>query len=60
MMSLCVIDQDYAVEGKEVEVLWGRPGTTQMRIRATVTLTPYIEECRNDSFDVEQIPHPVF
>lgn len=60
MMSLAVIDEDYAVEGKKVEVLWGRPGTTQMRIRAVVTLAPYIKECRNDTFDVEQIPHPVF
>ena len=60
MMSLATIDTDYAVEGREVEVLWGNPGTRQMRIRAKVTLAPYIKECRNDSFDVEQIPHPVF
>jgi glycine cleavage system aminomethyltransferase T len=60
MMSLACIDQDYAVEGKTVEVLWGRPGTTQMRIKAVVRLAPYIKECRNDSFDVEQIPHPIF
>ena len=60
MMSLAFIDQDYAVEGKQVEVLWGRPGTTQMRIKATVSLAPYVKKCRNDSFDVENIPHPKF
>lgn len=60
MMSLARIDQDYAEEGKRVEVLWGRPGTRQMRIKATVMLAPYIKEGRNDSFDVETIPHPKF
>lgn len=60
MISICTIDEDYAVEGKEVEVLWGNPGTCQMRLRATVTLMPYIKENRNDNFDVETIPHPVF
>lgn len=60
MHSLCCIDQDYAVEGKEVEILWGRPGTYQMRIRAMVTLEKYVTVMRNDSFDVENIPHPQF
>lgn len=60
MISICTIDEDYAVEGKEVEVLWGNPGTYQMRIRATVTLMPYIKEGRNDNFDIESVPHPVF
>ena len=56
MISLCTIDQDYAVEGKIVEVLWGNPGTRQMRIKAKVTLLPYIKEGRNENFDVETIP----
>ena len=60
MISLATIDEDYAVEGREVEVLWGRPGTHQMRVRATVANFPYIKEGRNDSFDVEQIPRPQF
>jgi glycine cleavage system aminomethyltransferase T len=60
MLSLCTIDQDYAKEGTIVEVLWGNPGTRQMRIKAKVTLFPYIKECRNESFDVEKIPHPKF
>ena len=60
MISLATIDEDYAVEGREVEVLWGRPGTHQMRVRATVANFPYIKEDRNDSFDVERIPRPQF
>jgi len=60
MLSVCTIDQDYAVEGKEVEVLWGNPGTRQMRVKAKVMLFPYIKKDRNEHFDVEEIPHPVF
>ena len=60
MISICTIAEEYAVEGKEVEVLWGNPGTCQMRIRATVSMMPYIKENRNDSIDIEMIPHPVF
>lgn len=60
MISICTISTDYAVEGKEVEVLWGNPGTNQVRVRANVTLFPYIKEGRNENFDTETIPHPVF
>jgi len=60
MISVCTIDEDYAVEGKLVEVLWGRTGTRQMRIKAKVMLFPYIKDGRNESFDVESIPRPVF
>ena len=60
MMSLAVIDHDYTVECKEIEVLWGSLGTTQMRVGANITVTPYIKEYRKDLFDVEQISHPVF
>lgn len=41
MLSLCVIDVALAEPGTQVEVLWGRPGTRQMRIRATVAKAPY-------------------
>lgn len=60
MISICTIDTDYAVEGNEVDVLWGNPGSHQVRIKATVTLFPYIKEGRNADFDTETIPHPVF
>ena len=60
MISLCTIDQDYAEQGKVVEVLWGTPGKRQVRIKATVDLFPYIKEGRNLGFDIESIPHPIF
>ena len=60
MISIGSIDTEYAVEGKEVEVLWGNPVSNQVRVRATVTLFPYIKEGRNEDFDTETIPHPVF
>ena len=60
MLSICTIDQDYAEEGKIVEVLWGNPGSRQMRIKARVLLFPYIKADRNEDFDVEKIPHPIF
>ena len=41
MISLCVIDRAHAVPGTEVTVIWGRPGTPQREIRATVTALPF-------------------
>ncbi len=56
-ISLGFIDKEYAVEGKNLEVLWGMPGTAQMKIRATVAQFPYYNgEFRNETFDVEKIP----
>ncbi|MER6957850.1 aminomethyl transferase family protein [Streptomyces sp. NPDC000618] len=40
-ISLCVIDPAYATPGTEVTVLWGRPGTSQREIRATVSALPF-------------------
>ncbi|MFD9325437.1 aminomethyl transferase family protein [Streptomyces sp. NPDC060065] len=40
-ISLCVIDPASATPGTEVLVLWGRPGTPQREIRATVTALPF-------------------
>lgn len=61
MISLAIIDPEYAELGTEIEVLWGNPGTRQKRIRATVSRFPYYNEpYRNEKFDVEQIPHPDF
>jgi len=60
-LSLAFIEYDLAVEGKELTVLWGTPNTHQMEIRATVAAYPYYnEEYRNETFDVEKIPHPKF
>jgi glycine cleavage system aminomethyltransferase T len=41
MISLCVIARDHAAPGTEVTVVWGRPGTPQRDIRATVTALPF-------------------
>jgi vanillate/3-O-methylgallate O-demethylase len=41
MISLCVIDRAHAAPGTEVTVIWGRPGTAQREIRATVTAVPF-------------------
>ena len=41
MISLCVIDRAHAAPGTDVTVIWGRPGTPQREIRATVTALPF-------------------
>ncbi|WP_406462878.1 aminomethyl transferase family protein [Streptomyces sp. NBC_01622] len=41
MISLCVLDPAHTTPGTEVAVLWGRPGTPQREIRATVTTLPF-------------------
>ena len=41
MISLCVIDRAHAAPGTEATVIWGRPGTPQREIRATVTALPF-------------------
>jgi glycine cleavage system aminomethyltransferase T len=61
MISLAFIDKEYAVERKEVIVLWGSPGHPQKKIRAVVARFPYFtEEYRNETFNVEKIPHRKF
>lgn len=59
MISLATLDLEYAEEGTQVFVLWGLPGQRQMRIRATVARMPYLQEGRNQTFDVESIPRLV-
>jgi hypothetical protein len=41
MISLCVLDRAHAAPGTEVTVIWGRPGTAQREIRATVAALPF-------------------
>jgi len=58
MISLAFIAPEYAKEGTEVTVLWGTPGTPQMKIRAHVTSYPYNKDLqRNEIRDVEDILH---
>ncbi len=61
MLSLAFIAREDAIEGKELTVIWGDNGGTQMPIRAIVAAFPYYNgEYRNETFDVEKIPHPKF
>lgn len=60
-ISLAFINKELVVEGQELVVLWGTNGGPQKEIRATVARFPYYnEEMRNETFDVEKIPHPKF
>ena len=61
MISLAFLDTKLAEEGKELSVIWGTDPKTAMPIRVKVAAFPYYnEEYRNETFDVEKIPHPVF
>lgn len=61
MISLGFIDTEYAKEGDELTILWGPSGKPQKEIRATVASFPYYNgEFRNETFDVEKIPHRKF
>jgi len=58
MISLGFIKPEYAKEGIELEILWGTPGTRQMKVRAKVARFPYNQDfIRNENKDVEEIPH---
>jgi glycine cleavage system aminomethyltransferase T len=54
MISLCVIDIASATPGVAVEVLWGKRGSGQKRIRAIVAPAPYKRDGRK--IDVNALP----
>jgi glycine cleavage system aminomethyltransferase T len=54
MISLCTIDFAYREPGTEVTVVWGRPGTNQKHIRATVARAPYKQD--NRRIDLATLP----
>ncbi len=61
MISLAYIRRDLAADGTELDVIWGTDPKTAMKIRTKVAAFPYYnEEYRNETFDVENIPHPIF
>ena len=61
MVSLAMALPEYAEEGRELIVLWGEVGHPQKEIRVRVAQFPYYQgEWRNETFDVEKIPHPSF
>lgn len=55
MISLCVIDPEYAKPGQEVTVIWGNPEQRQKEIRAVVARYPYMDEDRNETVDVKKL-----
>lgn len=57
MISLGFVDCEYSQEGREFEILWGTPGTRQMKIRAKAVRFPYNQDyVRNEKRDVSDIP----
>jgi vanillate/3-O-methylgallate O-demethylase len=54
MLSLCVLDVALCQPGSDVTVIWGRPGTPQKHIRATVAPAPYKKD--NRRVDVSRLP----
>jgi vanillate/3-O-methylgallate O-demethylase len=46
MLSLCVLDVEHCEPGTDVSVTWGRPGTPQKEIRASVAPAPYKKDNR--------------
>ena len=57
MISLGFIDPEFAKEGQDVEILWGTPGTRQMKIRAKVARYPYNKDLvRNEDRNTDDIP----
>ena len=56
MLSLARIEPEYSKIGTDVVVLWGDPGTRQMKIRAKVGRYPYNIDGRNESIDISKIP----
>jgi glycine cleavage system aminomethyltransferase T len=57
MISLAYIVPEYAVEGKELTLTWGTPGTPQKEIRVKVARYPYLDPkfVRNEQRDVSDI-----
>ena len=61
MISLAFINREYANVGDEYTVMWGSTPLSAQPIRVKVAPFPYYnEEMRNETFDVEKIPHPLF
>ena len=57
MISLGFIKPEYAKEGTELEILWGTPGTRQMKVRAKVARFPYNKDyIRNENRNVDDVP----
>lgn len=59
MISLAYVRRDPAVESAELTVVWGTDPTQTVSIRARVAAFSYYNEHeRDETLDVEEIPHP--
>jgi glycine cleavage system aminomethyltransferase T len=56
VISLCVIEPEYLLEGTEVTILWGNKGDTIKEIHARVARYPYLDLVDNRSYDIESVP----
>lgn len=57
MISMGLVEPEYAEEGTELVVVWGNPNQRQKEIRATVARWPYMNDHRNENVDVmERVP----
>lgn len=52
MLSLGLVEESSSALGTEVEILWGKPGGRQKKIRATVSRYPYLDIPFNKEIDV--------
>ncbi|TJY66105.1 aminomethyl transferase family protein [Arthrobacter sp. CAU 1506] len=58
MISIGFVSKKHVEIGQELTVVWGRPGTPQKKVRATVARVPFFDLVNNNEVDVETIPHP--
>lgn len=49
MLSLAIMDLEFCEDGRQVQVVWGEPGTRQKLIMATVAPVPYNKHLENRS-----------
>lgn len=56
VISMGVIESEYAEEGTEVIIHWGEPGKRIKKIRATVAPFPRLSLTANRDFDIDSIP----
>lgn len=55
MLSLALLEPEFAHPGTTVEVIWGPPGGRQQRVRATTARYPYLDLPKNADIDVKTI-----
>jgi len=56
MISLGFIKKQFAVDGQQLSLLWGSPGTPQKEIRVKVARVPYMDLANNREIDLNDIP----